>query len=104
MDFLEDTVSMLIKEMDSMKDFFSEFKSENILAQRNIDLIGVNEGHIWNGDYIESKITGKRYTFKGGAPLHAISAFLGHRDISSTEIYTKIEQLELRGCVDTMEF
>lgn len=42
------------------------------------------------------------HMLKGGAPLYVISAFLGHRDISSIEIYTKIEPLELRGCVDMM--
>lgn len=39
-----------------------------------------------------------------GAPLHAISAFLGHRDISSTEIYTKVNPKEIRNVIDDLNF
>jgi len=42
------------------------------------------------------------HMLKNKAPLHAISAFLGHRDISSTEVYTKVEPLELRKAVDEL--
>jgi len=38
-----------------------------------------------------------------GAPIHAISVFLGHRDISSTEIYTKINFAEIRRAIDDID-
>jgi site-specific recombinase XerD len=39
---------------------------------------------------------------KRGAPLHGISAFLGHQDQNMVERYTRVEPLELRACVDKM--
>jgi len=37
-----------------------------------------------------------------GAPIHAIQAFLGHREINSTAIYTRVDQGQLRDVVDRM--
>ena len=43
------------------------------------------------------------HMLKNGAPLYGISFFLGHRNISSTEIYTKIEPLEVKRAIDDLE-
>jgi len=44
------------------------------------------------------------HMLKNKAPLHGISAFLGHKDISSTEVYTKVNPLDVRGVIDKMIF
>jgi len=44
------------------------------------------------------------HMMKNGAPLHAISAFLGHKDLGMVERYTKVEAIEVRGAVDCMDF
>jgi len=46
-------------------------------------------------------VTGS-HMFNSGVPLHAISAFLGHKDISSTEIYTKICPAEIHDIIQKM--
>jgi len=44
------------------------------------------------------------HMLNGGASLHSISVFLGHRNINSTEIYTKVEPRQIRDVVDSLSF
>lgn len=42
------------------------------------------------------------HMMRKGADVRAIQLFLGHKDIGSTEIYTRVDLEELRGVVDKM--
>jgi len=44
------------------------------------------------------------HMMNAGAPIYGISVLLGHKDISSTEIYTRVNPVDIRGCVDRMGF
>ena len=42
------------------------------------------------------------HMMRRGAELRAVQEFLGHRHIESTEIYTRVEPLDIRKAIDRM--
>jgi len=44
------------------------------------------------------------HMMRNGADLRGVQQFLGHKHIESTEIYTRVEPLDIRKAIDRMAF